>query len=64
MTASKLVPRKDMVLGVSKLFQIDLAFLDVRLVVGVNMNIFLVFLFNFVTGLNVSEFNQTYEILG
>ena len=73
MTASKLVPRKEKngVLGVSRLFQIDLAFLDVRLVIGVSINIFLVFpffvffcyVFNIVMGLNVSEFNQMYEIL-
>ena len=44
-------------------------FLDVRLVIGVSIDIFLVFLlscfFNIiVTGLNVSEFNQMSEILG
>ena len=44
-------------------------FLDVRLVIGVSIDIFLVFLFYFfiidiVKGLNVSEFNQMYEILG
>ena len=46
-------------------------FLDVRLVIDVSMNIFLVFLFmycfcffNIVTGLNVSEFNQMCEIIG
>ena len=40
-TASKLVPRKkDGVLGVSKLFQINLAFLDVRLVNDTSINIF------------------------
>ena len=61
---------------VSKLFQIDIAFLDDRLVIRDGINIFLVFLFflvfiylflfcfNIVTGLNVSEFNQMYEILG
>ena len=46
-------------------------FLDVRLVINISINIFLVFLFyvffvfvfNIVTGLNVSEFNQMYEIL-
>ena len=74
MTASKLVPRKEKywVLGVSKLFQINLKFLIVRLVIGVSIDIFLAFLFlffvfflnNIVTGLNVSEFNQMYEILG
>ena len=54
----------------SKLFQINLAFLDVRLVIGISMNIFLFFLFffgfvfNIVVGLNVCEFNKTYEILG
>ena len=53
---------------VSKLFQIDLALLDVRLVyIDDSVNIFLVFLFlykfffvfvfNIVTGLNVSELN-------
>ena len=47
MTASKLVPRKEKVgsWGVSELFQINLTFLDVRLVIGVSMDIFLVFLF-------------------
>ena len=45
-----------------------------RLVIGVSMNIFLVFLFfkyvffcfvfKIVTRLNASEFNQMYEILG
>ena len=43
-------------------------FLDVRLVIGVSIYIFLFFyfyvFFYIVTGLNVSEFNQTYEILG
>ena len=66
-----------MVLGVSKLFQINSTFSDVRLVIGVRIDIFLVFLFlwlfygfasyffyNIVTGLIVSEFNQMYEILG
>ena len=54
-----------MVLGVSELFQLHLTFLDVRLVIGVSIDIFLVFLFFFViflniivTGLNVSQFNQ------
>ena len=42
MTASKLVPRKEK-MG-SKLFQINLTFLDVRLVIGVSMDTFLVFL--------------------
>ena len=48
----------------------DLAFLDVKLVIGVSMDIFFVFFFfyvfflNIVTGLNVSEFNQMYVILG
>ena len=52
MTASKLVPRKGGILGVSKLFQIDLAFPDVRLVIGVNINfwssyfIYILFLFS------------------
>ena len=58
--------------GVSKLFQIDLAFLDVRLVIAINifilvflsLVIFFVFVFNNVTGFAVSEFNQIYEILG
>ena len=82
-TASNLAPRKEKMgsWGVSKLFQINLTFLDVRLVIGVSIDIFLVFLFfvcvfccccflvcffykNIVTGLNVSEFNQMYEILG
>ena len=48
------------------MFQIDLAFLDVRLFTGVSINIFLVFIFfvffyfvfNIVTWLNVGEFNQ------
>ena len=45
-TASKPEPRKEMMgLGVSKLSQIDLGFLDVRLVIGVSVNIFLFFLF-------------------
>ena len=44
MTASKLVPGKDGVLGASKLFQINLTFQDVRLVVGVSIAISLVFL--------------------
>ena len=46
-TASKLVPRKrkDGVLGVSKLFQINLTFLNVRLAIGVSIDIFLFFLF-------------------
>ena len=70
--------RKDGVLGVSKLLQINLTFSDVRLVIGVSIDIFFVFLFlmflfmfflyvifhNIVTGLNVSEFNQMYETLG
>ena len=52
-----------------KLFQINLTFLDVRLVIGASIDIFLAFsflcfFFYIVTGLNVSEFNQTYEILG
>ena len=71
MIASKLVSRKekDGVLEVSKLFQINLTFLDVRLVIGVSIDIFLVFLFlfffcNIGKGLNVGEFNQMYEILG
>ena len=70
MTASKLVPRKDGAPGVLKLFQINLASLDVRLVIDVSINIFwffffiIFFVFNIVTGLNVSEFNQMYEILG
>ena len=76
-TASILVPRKDKIpgiLGVSKLFQINLTFLDVRLVISVSIDIFLFFFFYvffcfqflniIVTGLNVSEFNQMYEILG
>ena len=37
--------REDWVPKVSKLFQIDLTFLDVRLVVGVSVGIFLVFLY-------------------
>ena len=62
MTASKVVPRKEKMgsLGIiSKLFQIDLAFLDVRLVIGVSIDIFLVyflnayFVFHVATGLNV-----------
>ena len=72
-TASKLVPRKEkMVLGVSKLFQINLVLLDIRLVISVSIDTFLVFLFLcfffcyfvyiIVTGLNVSEFNQMYEM--
>ena len=64
--------KKDGVLGASKLFQIDLAFLDVRLVIGVSITIhifsllciFYCFCFDIVTELNVSEFNQMYEILG
>ena len=71
-TASKLVPRKDGVLGVSKLFRINLAFLNVGLVIGVSIDIFLeffmfffVFFFNIIVmGLNVSELDQMYEILG
>ena len=74
-TASKLVPIREKMgfQGVSKLFQINLAFLDVRSVIDVSINIlfgfsflrfFFVFLFNIVTGLNVREFNQMYEILG
>ena len=55
MTASKLVPRKDGVLGVSKLFQINLTFSDVRLVIGVSIDIFLVFLF-FLCSSNVFSF--------
>ena len=63
-------------LGVSKLFQINLTFLDVRLVISVSIDIFLVFLlflfffnvfswFNIIiTGLIVNEFNQMYEVLG
>ena len=69
-----LLKRKDGALGVSKLSQIDLAFPNIRLVIGVSINIFLVFLFfpvflffcivfNIVTELNVSEFNQMCEIL-
>ena len=49
----------------------NLTFLDVRLVISVSFDIFLVFLFFYVfflniivTGLNVSEFNHMYEILG
>ena len=42
-TAIKLFPRKEkMGPRVSKLFQIDLAFLDVRLVIDVSINIVLV----------------------
>ena len=50
--------------GVSKLFQIDLALLDVRLVIDVSVNIFLGFLYKFFYFQCVSEFNQMYEILG
>ena len=63
-------------MGVSKLFQINLAFLGVGLVISVSIDIFLVFLFlcllvvffllfcNIIfKGLNVSEFNLMYEIL-
>ena len=69
MTASKLVPRKEKLgsYGASKLFQINSTFLDVRLVIGVSIDIFLAFLFffyNIVIWLNVSQFNQMYEILG
>ena len=71
MTASKLVPRKEKywVLGVSKLFKISSRFLNVRLVIRVSIDIFLVFLYyvsfyKIVTGLSVSEFNQMYEMLG
>ena len=48
MTASKLVPRKDGVPWVSKLFQINLTFLDVSLVISVSKDIFLVFSFFYV----------------
>ena len=46
-TASKLVPRKEKLgsYGASKLFQINSTFLDVRLVIGVSIDIFLAFLF-------------------
>ena len=44
-TASKLVTRKEGILGVSKLFQINLTFLDVRLVISVSKDKFLVSLF-------------------
>ena len=46
-TASKLVPRKEKngIPGVSNLFQINLTFLDARLVISVSMDIFSVFLF-------------------
>ena len=45
-TASKLVPRKEKLgsYGVSKLFQINSTFLDVRLVIGVSIDIFLALL--------------------
>ena len=71
MTASKLVPieKKRWSPRVSKIFQINLMFLDVRLVVSVRIDIFLVISFyvifnSIVTGLNIGEFNQMYEILG
>ena len=69
MTASKLVPRKEKLgsYGLSKLFQISSTFLDVRLVIGVSIDIFLLFccfFYNTVVWLNVSEFNRMYEILG
>ena len=45
MTASELVPRKEKLgsYGVSKLFQINSTFLDVRLFIGVSIDIFLLF---------------------
>ena len=64
-TASKQFPRR--LPAVLKLFQINLAFLDVRLFTDISVNVFLVFLFLitfFVMGFAVSEFNQMYEILG
>ena len=46
------------VLGVSKLFQIDLALLDVRLVIGVSINIFWFFFF-----LCIFCFQYCYEVV-